>query len=357
VEKIKSFYKNKRILVTGATGFKGSWLCAWLLKLGAKVYGTGYNPNQNKNLFYQLNLNKKINLKLFDIRDYTKLKNFINSSKTSIIFHLAAQPLIYLGYQKPHFTSDVNYMGTLNILEIARVQKFIKSVVIITTDKCYENIGKIKSYKESDKLGGVDPYSSSKAAAELIIRAYRESFFKNKKNCGISSARAGNVIGGGDWSEKRLIPDSIKSLMKNRAILLRNPNFNRPWQLVLEPLKGYLILAKKQFKNPLKYSGAWNFGTESKSITSVKHLVKYIIGFWGKGKIKTVKYNKFYEQQNLQLDSTKAKKKLGWFPTYNIRNSVKITTAWYFKVLKQKKRPINITNEQIENYMDENNWS
>ena len=145
--------------------------------------------------------------------------------------------------------------------------------------------------------------------------------------------------------------------MKNRAILLRKPNFNRPWQLVLEPLKGYLILAKKQFKNPLRYSGAWNFGTESKSITSVKQIVKYIIGFWGKGKIKTVKYSKFYEQQNLQLDSTKAKKKLGWFPTYNIRNSVKITTTWYFKVLKQKKRPINITNEQIENYMDENNWS
>ena len=344
-------------MVTGATGFKGSWLCSWLIKLGAKVYGTGFNPNQNKNLFYKLKLEKKIHLKIFDIRDYKKLRNFIISSKPSVVFHLAAQPLIYKSYEEPHLTIDTNLKGTLNILEIAKNCIFIKSVVLITSDKCYENTGKIKGYKESDELGGVDPYSASKAASELIIRAYRESFFKNKKNCGISSARAGNVIGGGDWSEKRLIPDCIKSLLNNKLIKLRNPNFNRPWQLVLEPLKGYLILAKKQFENPKKFSGAWNFGTEANSITNVQKIVKYMIKYWGSGKVKSIKKKKFYEQQNLQLDITKAKNKLNWSPTYNIENSIKITTEWYLKVLKQRKKPIDVTNQQLESYMNENNWT
>ena len=357
MKKIKSFYKNKKVLVTGATGFKGSWLCSWLLKLGAKVYGTGFNLNQNKNLFYKLNLNNRINLKIFDVRDYEKLKNFIYSSKPSIIFHLAAQPIIYKSYQIPFATFDVNCRGTLNVLEITKKYKFIKSVVLITSIDVYENVGKIKGYKETDILGGVDPYSASKAASEFIIRAYRESFFKNKKNCGISSARAGNVIGGGDWSEKRLIPSCIRSLIKNKVILLRNPNSVRPWQLVLEPLKGYLILAKKQFEKPLNYSGAWNFGPDSKSTIDVQQIVKYMINFWGKGKIRTIKNNNFIEHQHLQIDATKAKKKLSWFPTYNIKDTVRITTEWYLKVLKKRKTPRNITNEQIESYMDKNNWS
>ena len=357
MKKIKSFYKNKKILVTGATGFKGSWLCSWLLKLGAKVYGTGFNPNLNKNLFYKLNLNNRINLKIFDVRDYVKLKNFIYSSKPSIIFHLAAQPIIYKSYRDPFFTFDVNCRGTLNILEITKKYKFIKSVVLITSVDVYENVGKIKGYKETDMLGGADPYSASKAASELIIRAYRESFFKNKKNCGISSARAGNVMGGGDWSEKRLIPSCIRSLIKNKVILLRNPNSVRPWQFVLEPLKGYLILAKKQFENPLNYSDAWNFGPDSKSIIDVHQVVKHVTNFIGKGKIRIIKNNNFYEQQHLQIDATKAKKKLGWFPTYNIKNSVKITTEWYLKVFKERKNPIDVTNEQIESYMNENNWT
>ena len=357
MEKIRSFYKNKKIVITGATGFKGSWLCSWLTKLGAKVYGTGFNPNQNKNLFYKLKLEKKINLKIFDIRDYKKLRSFITSSKPSIIFHLAAQPLIYKSYSEPHLTIDTNFKGTLNILEITKNCNFIKSVVLITSDKCYENTGKLNGYKESDKLGGVDPYSASKAASELIIRAYRESFFKNKKNCGISSARAGNVIGGGDWSEKRLIPDCVKSLLNNKLIKLRNPNFNRPWQLVLEPLKGYLVLAKKQFENPKKFSGAWNFGTEANSVTDVQKIVEYMIKYWGYGKMKSIKKKKFYEQQNLQLDIKKAKNKLHWSPTYNIENSIKITTEWYLKVLKQRKKPIDVTNQQLESYMNENNWT
>ena len=357
MEKMKLFYKNKKVLVTGATGFKGAWLCAWLLKLGAKVYGTGNNPNQNKSLFYKLSLQKKINLKIFDIRDYRKLSSFVNASKPSIIFHLAAQALISESYKKPLLTFEVNCLGTLNILEVTKNFKFIKSLVSVTSDKCYENKGWTRGYKENDVLGGVDPYSASKASSELIIRAYRESFFNGKQNRGVSSARAGNVIGGGDWSSKRLIPDCIRALRKGSSINLRNPNFNRPWQFVMEPLKGYLILAKKQYENPKRFSGAWNFGTEAKSITNVKKIVEYLIKFWGSGSLIVQKMNKFYEQHNLQLDIKKAKKELRWKPTYNMRDSVKVTTNWYYRVLEEKENPITVTNLQIDNYMYENNWS
>ena len=211
--------------------------------------------------------------------------------------------------------------------------------------------------KKTIVLGGIDPYSASKASSEIIIRAYRESFFKDKENSGVSSGRAGNVIGGGDWSKKRLIPDCIRAIRKKTPINLRNPKFNRPWQHVLEPLKGYLILAKKQYENPMKFSGAWNFGTEAKSITDVKKIVEYIIEFWGSGFLRVQKINKFYEQHNLQLDVTKAKKELNWKPTYNIKDSVKVTTNWYFRVLEKKENPITVTNMQIDDYMYENNWS
>jgi len=355
MENLRKFYKNKKILVTGATGFKGAWLTSWLLLLGSKVYGTGNNPNKNKNLFYTLKLDKKINLKLFDIRDYNKVKKFIKNIKPEIVFHLAAQPLIYESYQKPYLTFDVNCRGTLNILEVSKEFDFIKSVVFVTSDKCYENNYSKKGFKETDRLGGIDPYSASKASSEIFVKAYRESFFKNKRKCGISSARAGNVIGGGDWSEKRLIPDCIKSIIKNKTILIRNPKFNRPWQFVMEPLKGYLILGMKQFINPGKYSSAWNFGTEPKSIKNVIEIVKMIIKFWGKGRIKVNK-EKFYEQPNLQLDISKARNKLDCRPTYNIEESVKVTIDWYYKVIKLKKNPIDVTNSQIKKYMYENNW-
>ena len=351
MEKMKNFYKNKKVLVTGATGFKGSWLCAWLLTLGAKVYATGYNPNKNNTLFKSLNLSKKMNLKIFDIRDYKKLENVIKRSKPQIIFHLAAQPLVIDSYIKPHMTFDINFRGTLNILEAARKYKFIKSVICVTSDKCYENVGKIKGYKETDVLGGIDPYSASKSSAELLIRSYLESFFRKDAKCGISSVRAGNVIGGGDWSDNRLIPDCIKSLSKNKKIILRNPNFSRPWQLVLEPLNGYLVLAEKQFKNPSKYSGAWNFGTETKFSVSVKKIVQFIIKFWGNGTIKIFNANRFREQQNLQIDSSKAKKLLNWKTTYSTKKAVEVTTDWYSKVLREKKKPSDVTNQQIKEYM------
>ena len=346
---LKKFYKNKNVLITGATGFKGAWLSNWLLKLGANVTGVGYNPNKNKNLFYQLGLNKKIKLHLFDIRNFKKLQIVIKKSKPSIVFHLAAQPLIYESYKKPMLTFDINYRGSLNIMECVRNSNFTKSVVIVTSDKCYESNFSSKGFKETDPLGGVDPYSASKSSTEIMVRAYRESFFNKKNKVGISTGRAGNVIGGGDWSPKRLIPDCIKSLRLNKEILIRNPKFNRPWQHVLEPLKGYLILAKKQYHEPLKYSGAWNFGTRPNSLTDVKTLVNYMINFWGSGKMK-IKKNNFYEQQNLQLNIKKAEKFLKWSPTYNIKNSVKMTIEWYFKVLQNKENPKKVTSDQIDKY-------
>jgi CDP-glucose 4,6-dehydratase len=349
---IKNFYKNKKVLVTGATGFKGSWLCYWLNILGAKVFGTGYNPNKNKNLFYSLNLNKKIKLKLFDIKNKKKLKSFIKYSKPQIIFHLAAQPLILESYKKPYLTYSVNCIGTLNILEIVREIDTVKSLVCITSDKCYENNFSTKGFKESDKLGGEDPYSGSKACAEIMIRSYKESFF-NKKNCGLASARAGNVMGGGDWSKNRLIPDSINSIIKNKTIYIRNPNFNRPWQHVLEPLHGYLILGEKIYKEPKRYSGPWNFGTTTNTVTNVLKIVKEIVKFWGKGKINFKKNQKYYEQINLQLNINKSKKILKWKPKYSITKSIHVTVDWYKKVLIEKYNVEKITAKQIKEYMNE----
>tara|TARA_B100000579_G_scaffold401583_1_gene384150 strand:+ start:47 stop:1120 length:1074 start_codon:yes stop_codon:yes gene_type:complete len=351
MQNISNFYKGKKVLVTGATGFKGSWLCAWLLKLGAKVYGLGFYPNENRKLFYSLSLDQKIKLKLFDIRDITKLKKFINKSKPSIIFHLAAQSLVLNSYKEPFLTFDVNTRGTLNILECSRKYKFVKSIILVTSDKCYKNVGKIKRYKEDDYLGGTDPYSASKASTEILIKSYRENFFNKKINQGISSARAGNVIGGGDWASNRLIPDCIKFIKKNTSIKLRNPKSNRPWQFILESLSGYLILGKKQFLNPKKYSSEWNFGPDVRSIATVKDIVNQVIKFWGKGSIKILKKQKLKEQINLQLDIKKAKNILKWRPTYNLKTSLYLTLDWYYKVLKNKSNPLYITNKQIEMYM------
>lgn len=349
---LSKFYKNKKILVTGATGFKGAWLCCWLRILGAKVYGIGYNPNKNKNLFYKLKLQKKINLKIIDIRKQKNIKKIIDKFKPSIIFHLAAQPLIYESYKKPYLTFDINFRGSLNIVDSSFLNKSVRSVVVVTSDKCYESNNSTKGFKENDILGGIDPYSASKAVTEIMVRAYRKSFSEKKQNFGISTGRAGNVIGGGDWSTKRLIPDCIRSIKSKKAITLRNPNFNRPWLHVLEPLKGYLILAMEQYNHPRKFSSAWNFGTNPKSITTVKKIVQYIIKFWGKGKL-IAKKNNFYEQANLQLNISKAKKYLKWHPTYNIKESVKITVDWYYQVLQQKKSPSQVTDNQIKKYMHE----
>ena len=344
-------YQNKKVLVTGATGFKGAWLCLWLYILRAKVYAVGYSPNKNKNLFYSLNLHKKIKLNILDIRDKKKLSSYIMKNKPQFIFHLAAQPLILDGYKEPYKTYAINTLGTLNILEISRKSEFVRSLICVTSDKCYESNFSTKGFKETDRLGGVDPYSGSKAAAEIIIKTYIESYQKKQNLIGIASARAGNVIGGGDKSPNRLIPDIVNSLQNKKKIILRNPNFNRPWQHVIDPLNGYLMLGAYLYKNPKKFSGAWNFGTEKNTVTSVLTIVKYAIKNWGYGQLNIKKQKKFYEQTNLQLNIEKSKRILKWKPKYKIRESVKLTIQWYKDVFNSKTTPEDITRKQILNFM------
>ncbi len=349
VQKLKKFYKNKKVFVTGATGFKGSWIVKWLELLGAKVYGIGYLPNDNKKFFYSLGLNKKRNFKIVDIRDSKSLKKTINTIKPGIIIHMAAQPLISASYVNPHFTYSTNAIGTLNVLQIVNNSKYVKSLVCITSDKCYKDSFSTKGFKENDQLGGEDPYSGSKACAEIIVKTYIESFFKKKK-IGVASARAGNVIGGGDFSQNRLIPDSVLSLKKKRKIFLRNPKFNRPWQHVLEPIYGYLILAKKLYENPRRYEGAYNFGPENNTLTTVENIVKKIIKFWGHGTYKINRKSMYYEQKNLQLDITKAKKILNWKPVLTIDESVKFTISWYKRFFIDKENSKKITIDHINEY-------
>ena len=349
--KLKKFYKNKKILITGATGFKGAWLSLWLKILGAKVYGVGFKPNNNKKLFNQLNLKKKLIYKNLDIRNYKNVNNYIKKIKPEIIFHLAAQPIISNSYERPKYTYEVNSLGTLNLISVIKNNNFIKSAIFVTSDKCYQSNNSTVGFKENDKLGGIDPYSGSKACAEIIVNTYYQSFFKKKITTGIATARAGNVIGGGDWSKDRLIPDSIKFLNKKKTIIIRNPNFNRPWQHVLEPLYGYLILALKLYNQPGKYSGPWNFGTEHNTVTSVEQIIRKIIFNWGKGKYKKTNNRKFYEQTNLQLNITKAKKELKWKPKLSIDNCISLTVDWYKKVLTSKETVQQITMSQIINYM------
>ena len=351
MNELSKFYKNKKVLITGVTGFKGAWLCLMLKLLNAKILGIGFRPNKNQNLFNELNLKKDISLKYTDIRDYKKLKKIVKSFNPQIVFHLAAQPIIFQSYKDPVSTININAAGTLNVLDILRDIKTIKSIVCVTSDKCYANNNSVKGFVETDRLGGSDPYSASKASAEIVINAYRESYFKNKK-VGIASARAGNVIGGGDWSPDRLIPDTINSLINNKSIYLRNPGFNRPWQHVLEPLNGYLELAKKLYKQPKKYSTSWNFGSEINTVTSVYEVVKKVINIWGSGKIKVKQNSKYYEQKNLQLNITKAKKILKWVPFYTITQSVKTTVEWYKNVHLGKITPRDATIKQIMEYYE-----
>ena len=347
---IKKFYRNKRVLITGATGFKGAWLSFWLNKLGSNVCTIGNNPNKNKSLFYALKLQKRTSLKILDIRNYSKLDKVVKTFNPQIIFHLAAQPLIFESYKKPKETYEINSLGTLNLLETCRTAKSLKSLICVTSDKCYESNYSLKGFKESDKLGGKDPYSGSKACAEIIVKTYIDSFFKNSK-IAVATARAGNVIGGGDWSENRLIPDSVRSINKNKTIIIRNPKFNRPWQHVLEPLYGYLWLGYKLAINKNKFSGAWNFGTNKNTVTNVEQIVQMILNFWGAGKYKVIKNKKFYEQSNLQLNITKAKKILKWTPKLTIKKSVELTVEWYMSVLKEKKNYEKITEKQIKNFL------
>jgi len=330
-----NFWKNKKILITGHTGFKGSWLTIWLRMLEANITGYALEPKYSKDNFVLSGLSEKVNHIVGDIRDYDNLEKVFREFQPEIVFHLAAQPLVLKSYKEPKETFDVNIGGTVNILESSRKTKSVKTIVNVTSDKCYLDVMPKKGYIETNRLGGYDCYSSSKAASELVTEAYRNSFFNPDNlashNVCLSSVRAGNVIGGGDWNENRLIPDCIRSLEKNENIYIRNPKYYRPWQHVLEPLNGYLILAEKMYNNPEEYSGSWNFGPNSDSIINVEAVVDKLIQFWGSGDWELYDNNqeKVYEDKKLFLNPAKSHKLLDWNSKYNIDESIKVTLDWY----------------------------
>lgn len=346
------FWKNKKVFITGHTGFKGSWLSIYLTLLGAKVTGYSLKPKTNPNLFSLAKLKKVISKSIIgDVRDYKKLYSSIKKSKSTILFHLAAQPLVRTSYLKPKETFDTNIIGTLNILEIIRNIKHIKSSIIITTDKVYD-ISKNKIFKETDRLGGIDPYSASKVCCEYLFYSYTKSFFKNSKNQKIATVRAGNVIGGGDYSIDRLIPDIYLSKKKKKNILLRNPNSVRPWQHVLEPLSGYVLLAEKLFSKKLKMLDQnWNFAPNISSCRPVKYIAKkFALALNMKIKVFKSKKNLKSETDFLRLSNYKAKKYLGWAPKWNLDKSLNKIIEWNKEVITIN--PLITCRKQIKEFLN-----
>lgn len=335
IDLFNHFYEGKRVLVTGHTGFKGSWLSIWLHALGAEVIGVALPPTTEKDNYVLSGIGKKIKADIYaDIRNRQNIRKIFQEQQPDIVFHLAAQPLVRLSYEQPVETYETNVMGTINILEAIRATESVKTGIMITTDKCYENKEQIWGYRENEPMGGYDPYSSSKGAAEIAISSWRRSFFNPKEYSlhqkSIASVRAGNVIGGGDWSKDRIIPDCIKALENGQAIEIRNPNAVRPWQHVLEPLSGYMLLANKMWNEPTKYCEGWNFGPKAENITRVWDVAKTLITYYGKGELKDVSNpNALHEANLLMLDISKAKFCLGWEPKLNMDQCIALTTDWY----------------------------
>ena len=350
--KFKNFFKGKNILITGHTGFKGSWLSLILHNFGANVYGYSLPMENKKNHFELLNLKKLINHNGGDVRDYSSLKNVFEKCKPDLIFHLAAQALVKKSYLNPSDTFSTNFLGSLNILELSRTSKNLKSLIYVTSDKCYENKEWIWGYRENDQLGGHDPYSASKSCAEIMFSSYMKSFFNIKGKTGVASVRAGNVIGGGDWSEDRIVPDCINSIIENKTIILRNPNAVRPWQHVLEPLNGYMILSYHLYKTPSKFSGNWNFGPKESETLSVLDLSKFFISYFKSGKIKVEKSSlNAYETQLLKLNCDKANLLLSWRPKWDIPKTLEMTAEWYKRILEGENAKL-VTIEQVEKFFN-----
>lgn len=329
----KSFYHGKRVLVTGHTGFKGSWLSLWLKKLGANVTGYALEPPTKPSLFEICSLGDHIESIIGDVRDGKRLLETLQRVQPEIVFHLAAQPLVIDSYKDPVYTYETNIMGTVNVLEAVRNCESVKAVVNVTTDKCYENKESFWGYREDDPLGGFDPYSNSKACSELITASYINSFFNPDKyqehGVAIATSRAGNVIGGGDFADNRLVPDSIKAFSEGRDVLIRNPRSVRPWQHVLEPLNGYLLLAEKLYSLGPKYNGAWNFGPNEDNEKDVEYIVHKLCFFWPSEVSYYVEASsQYHETSFLKLDSYKARALLGYKPKWHIDRALEMVVEW-----------------------------
>jgi len=358
-EFLKKKFKNKTVLVTGHAGFMGTWLSLWLHALGAQVIGYSIEQPNDHSIFNAISLENKITHVNGDVNDFSKINNCFRTYNPEFIFHLAAQPLVQESYIKPVETFQTNIMGTANLLESIRNSQSVTSCIVVTSDKCYENREIDYAYKENDPLGGYDPYSASKGAAELVTASYRNSFFNShgidKHKVSISSVRAGNIIGGGDWAKHRIVPDCIRSLIKKQKIPVRNPNAIRPWQYVLEPIFGMLLLMSKMTKEPEKFAQAWNFGPNiSKNKVTVKELVSKIISEWGEGEwydASKETSNLPHEANFLMLDSNKAKKLLGWLPVYTITETIVETSAWHREYVNKNSNMYEFSVNQINKYI------
>lgn len=336
IDLFDDFFRGKRVLVTGHTGFKGSWLSIWLHELGAEVVGVSQEPFTNRDNFVLSGIGNKIMADLrANICNGQKMKEIFQKYQPEIVFHLAAQPLVRYSYEQPVETYEANVMGTIHVMEAIRSTNSVKVGVMITTDKCYDNKEQMRGYKEDDPFGGYDPYSSSKGACEIAIQSWRRSFFNpedygKKHHVSLASVRAGNVIGGGDWALDRIIPDCIKALEQDKVIDIRSPKAIRPWEHVLEPLSGYMLLAKKQWEHPTEFCEGWNFGPESESVSTVWEVATELIKNYGKGELKdSSDPNAVHEAKLLMLDITKAKTKLGWKPRMNMQQCMELVADWY----------------------------
>lgn len=331
VEGLVSFaeaFRRRRVFVTGHTGFKGSWLTLWLHSLGAKV--TGYSIDApDDSMFRRAGLESTCESVMADVRDYDRLRAAVGAAEPEFVFHLAAQPLVLASYDDPLWTLSTNVMGTAHLLEALRTIGRPSTAVIVTSDKCYENQEWVYSYRESDPMGGHDLYSTSKGAAELVVAGYRRSFFAGGGAIRVATARAGNVIGGGDWSKDRIVPDSIRALRGGRPIEVRNPGAVRPWQHVLEPVSGYLLLAARMAEEGAPFCEAWNFGPAQEDSRTVAELVEQLIAAWGSGSWSSEKREQAHEAGTLRLSTDKAAARLGWRPRWTFAEAVARTVEWY----------------------------
>lgn len=351
----KDFYKHKRVLITGMTGFKGSWLALWLKLLGAEVLGYALAPETEPSMFKALSIGDSIKTVFADILDTVALQKAFEEFKPEIVFHLAAQPLVRRSYKVPVLTYQTNVIGTLNVLMAAKNCASVKAFVNVTTDKCYENNETGAAFKETDPMGGYDMYSSSKACSEILTSSFRRSFLTDsadgQNSFALATARAGNVIGGGDWAKDRLIPDCIRAINSNVPVEIRNPVSVRPWQHVLEPLGGYLILGQKLFEEGAKYAQAFNFGPEKDSVLTVQEVAKQIVDGYGKGSVVVKENNELHEAKLLMLDIEKAKCALNWAPCLSAQEAVISTVEWYKRFYDGDENMYNFTLFQIVDYV------
>jgi CDP-glucose 4,6-dehydratase len=348
----QNIYQGKRVLVTGHTGFKGAWLTLWLTELGAEVAGfSKYLPSEPC-LFKVLGLKKKIKHYQGDVRNLAQLQKVFHTFKPQVVFHLAAQPLVRMAYNDPKLTFDTNVGGTVNVLECIRNSSVVKAAVIITSDKCYENLSIQRGYHEADRLGGEDPYSASKACAEIAFSSYSRSFFTHQGSLNIATARAGNVIGGGDWAKDRIIPDCVRAWSKKKTAIIRNPKATRPWQHVLEPLSGYLWLGANLLKKTNGSNGeSFNFGPRYRASHDVQEVVDLFLTFWGDGAWHHVAGTSKKEAMLLQLSPLKTLKKLNWTSTLSFKETIELTARWYQEYYSKETDILDFSYQQIDHYV------